>query len=261
MTILAPVEKAGTMEKLTDPVTSDSELEEGEIANDEIEIISEFIRQPPIKLQKSSPKKSIPGSNSISSRKLDIFADARLHRLKHSGSSSSGGGSVDSKHISELKPVHKTSREKPSISSKRKSPARTPKRLGQSRSTSKTDTSRSSRSRVSSSRSNRGRQSSNQAKKEEKLINSVTFESEESKETKWKQSFEELLVTPGSVESIDDDSGSEGDEELKLRMEALNSVVNAKPKDVSNDVVSPKSNSTPEPVISNGVQVYLYEIF
>jgi hypothetical protein len=61
------------------------------------------------------------------------------------------------------------------------------------------------------------------------------------------------------VESIDDDSGSEGDEELKLRIEALNSVVvNAKPKDVSNDVVSSKSDSTPEPIISNGVQVYLY---
>jgi hypothetical protein len=64
------------------------------------------------------------------------------------------------------------------------------------------------------------------------------------------------------VESIDDDSGSEGDEELKLRIEALNSVVvNAKPKDVSNDVVSSKSDSTPEPIISNGVQVYLYKIF
>jgi hypothetical protein len=63
------------------------------------------------------------------------------------------------------------------------------------------------------------------------------------------------------VESIDDDSGSEGDEELKLRIEALNSVVvNAKPKDVSNDVVSSKSDSTPEPIISNGVQVYLYKI-
>ena len=77
------------------------------------------------------------------------------------------------------------------------------------------------------------------------------------KETKWKQSFEELLVT-GSVESIDDDSGSEGDEELKLRIEALNSVVvNAKPKDVSNDVVFSQSNSTPEPITSNQVQVYL----
>ncbi|XP_046444069.1 nucleolar protein dao-5-like isoform X3 [Daphnia pulex] len=255
MTILAPVEKAGTMEKLTDPVTSDSELEEGEIANDEIEIISEFIRHPPMKSQKSSPRKSIPGSNSISSRKLDSFA----HRLKHSVSNSSGGGNVELKHVSELKPVPKTSREKPSISSKRKSPARTPKRLGQSRSrstsTSKPDTSRSSRTRLNSTRSSRGRQSSNQAKKEEKLINSVTYESEESKEKKWKQSFEELLVTPGSVESIDDDSGSEGDEELKLRIEALNSVVvNAKPKDVSNDVVSSKSDSTPEPIISNGVQ-------
>ncbi len=64
--------KAGTMEKLTDPVTSDSELEEGEIANDEIEIISEIIRHPSNKIpHQSSTRETIISKNLGLLRKLD----------------------------------------------------------------------------------------------------------------------------------------------------------------------------------------------
>lgn len=255
MTILAANAKAGTMEKLTDPVTSDSELEEGEIANDDIEIISEFIRHPTIKSQKLHFGK--PGNGVMPLRKPDSFAENRLHSSKHPGSGSNSGGNsgkIELKHTSGLKADQRSSREKSSVSSKRKSPPRMLKRLGQSRP--RMDSNSSSRSRVSGSRSNRERESSNQARKEEKPCNSVTIGTGESKDKRWKQSFE--IVTPGSVESMEE-SGSDVEEEIKLRLEALNSVVvNAKPKDIPNsDVISSLSNSIPEPVISSGIQVFI----
>lgn len=255
--------KAGTMEKLMDPVTSDSELEEGEIANDEIEIISEIIRHPPNKIpHQSSTRETIPGKKLGSIRKLDCSADTQLIRGKLPGLSGGGnGGKMDSKRVSDLKPAQRAGSVKSSVSLKRKSPPRSVKRLGSSRSTSKSgnnSSSRSSRNRISSSssRSNRERGSSTQAKKEDKPTgNSLTLTSAASRESKWKHSFE--LVTPGSVESVAADSASESDEEIKLRLEALNSVVvNAKPKEVTNsNGASSLCNSTPEPLITNGVQV------
>ncbi|KAK4036974.1 hypothetical protein OUZ56_029019 [Daphnia magna] len=255
MTILAAIVKAGMMEKLTDPVTSDSELEEGEIANDDIEIISEFIRHPPIKSQMLNSRKSVLETNVVSSRKPDSFTENRLHSTKHPGSGINSGGNsgkMELKHVGGLKPAQRSSRGKSSVSSKRKSPPRMLKRLGQSRS--RMDSNSSSRNRFSGSRSNREKVPSNQARKEEKPGNSVTIGSEESKDKRWKQSFE--LITPGSVESMEEDSGSDVDEEIKLRIEALNSVVvNAKPKEISNsDVTLPQTNSMPEPLISSGIQ-------
>ena len=263
MTIRDAAVKAGTMEKFTDPVTSDSELEEGEIANDEIEIISEIIRHPPRKISRRSSRGSVPVKNlTISIRKLDGSAETRQIRESISGSSSGGvsGGKIDSKRVSDLKPVRRTSTsEKSSVSVKRKSPPRTLKRLGASRSTAKPEISRSSRNRLSSSSSRSNRERGPSTKKEDKHAgNSLILTSAASKDTKWKQSFE--LVTPGSVESMDIDSASESDEEIKLRLEALNSVVvNVKPKEVSKPDVTPSiSNSTPEPPMTNGVQVYFY---
>ncbi|XP_057376813.1 nucleolar and coiled-body phosphoprotein 1-like isoform X2 [Daphnia carinata] len=255
MTILAAIVKAGTMEKLMDPVTSDSELEEGEIANDEIEIISEIIHRPPIKPQMLNSGKSVLETNLVSSRKPDSFTETRLHSSKHAGSGTNSGGNngkIELKPIGGLKPTQRSSREKSSVPSKRKSPPNTLKRLGQSRS--RLDSNSSSRNRFSGSRSNRERVPSNQVRKEEKPGNSVTIGSEDSKDKRWKQSFE--LITPGSVESMEEDSGSDDDEEIKLRIEALNSVVaNAKPKEnLNSDVTIPQINSMSELVISSGIQ-------
>lgn len=264
MTILAATVKAGTMEKFTDPVTSDSELEEGEIANDDIEIISEIIRHPPNKKMQPRLKESIHGKNSLVARKGEIpkVVDSRLQKQKLSVSTSSSGGrggKIETKRTSDQKPAPRNAvGEKSSVPVKRKSPARNLKRLGQHRSSPKAEISRSSRFRANS-RSNRERGSSMQSKKEDKSYNSLAVASGASKDAKWKQSFE--LVTPGSVESMDTDSDPETDEEIKLRLEALHSVVNAKPKDVPiSDVISSQTCSTPDSLIPNGMQV-VYQIF
>lgn len=265
MTISATSIKTGTMEKLTDPVTSDSELEEGEIASDEIEIISEFIRHPPNKRTKLNSRDGIVhhGQSCDSTRKSASLKALESVNKKSLGSSNSGEGKgrkTEVKRNSDTKTVAKRAvNGKANFDGvKKKSTAEGVNRLGNYRSSSKSGSSRSSRLR-SKDRSLRERDLPSQLKSDDKPPNSKPSSPGASRDFKWKKSFE--LVTPGSVESIDADSGSDIDEEIQLRLEALNSVVmNAKPKDVQLlDVVSSQSCSTPESLNQNEVQVH--EIF
>ena len=233
------------MDKLTDPLTSDSELEEGEIASDEIEIISEIIRQPPTKhsIQSNTTSHSVSTSrkslSSSSFPKLDNSTHAIVRPSgrkpaeksdsKRTGTSSSSSFRSGASRKSEKSPGPVRSS---SSSRKRVEPYKTKSENNSSRSRS------SSRQNDRAKPTNTNRQPSNRQRENEKLFKTST-----SKDSKWKQSFE--LVTPGSVESVAaHSSGSETDEEeeIKLRLEALYSVgVNAKPKEVSNNIDSPAS--------------------
>ena len=256
MTILVTPVKVGMMEKLTDPVTSDSELEEGEIANDEIEIISEIIRRPPKKIQQLNTRDNKVAGKPPLNRKSGSVIDKKLQRPKSQGYSGTVS-KTDVRHSNEGKPIQKVMSQKSPGLLKKRSPARSVKRLGQpSRSSSKTESIYSS-----SNRSNRDRNLASVKKKEDKVCRSKPT-SEISEDTKWKNTFES--ITPGSVESMDLDSDGESDEEIRLRLEALNSVVNAKTKDVSNsDGLSSIGKTTPEPTTVNGIQVLLsyFQVF
>lgn len=238
------------MDKLTDPLTSDSELEEGEIASDEIEIISEIIRQPPTKhsIQSNATGHSVSSSRKSSSSSSFPKLDNSTHAVvrpsgrkpaeksdsKRTGTSSSSSFRSGASRKSEKSPGPVRSS---SSSRKRVEPYKT-KSENNSSSRSRSSSRQNDRAKPTNTRQPSNRQPSGQLKREnEKLFKTS------SKDSKWKQSFE--LVTPGSVESVAaHSSGSETDEEeeIKLRLEALYSVgVNAKPKEVSNNINSPVS--------------------
>lgn len=231
MTIFVTQNKVGSMEKLTEPVTSDSELEEGEIASDDIEIISEIIRT-------ASPLKATVKRRGPD--KLPARLNNPIKRVKTDKPDRNSRNSVNSRNDSQK--AHKA---KPNGH-----PQRSPSRNWQKFGVSKPNVRQQIDEKISPKPKNSKKptpkkvnpyNSSGHKKVDTKLPHSrqtslskeaspPKFETslppvsneETQVDFKWRNSFE--LVSHCSVESMSIDSSSEADEEMELRLAALNSL-------------------------------------
>lgn len=258
MTILATQIKVGAMEKLTEPVTSDSELEEGEIACDEIEIISEIIRT-------ASPLKPAAKRRCLDKAPARVDIPAKRAKPVKADRNSRNNSKCrnDSQKTHKTRPTNHPQRSpsrnwqrfnvsKPSvrqqidgkISPKSKSSKKpTP--------TKKVNSYNAPSCKKMETRSPRDRQTSLSREvtppKFDKSPPSVSNEEIQS-EYKWRNSFE--LVSHCSVESMSIDSSSEADEEMELRLAALNSLN----KEVTENVGTTESVEKPQCIIAEAVE-------
>ena len=245
---------------------SDSELEEGEIANDEIEIIEEVIRRPPsaslISVKSLTQNSSRPPPPNFKrspppNKKSDALVEPILKRPRivlEKETANAGATSTTGRvgHKGEGKFASRSSNPKRRSSSsaiRRKSPPRNQLRkvqLGSYKS-------------HSSDNSHLSKDSSKSGGSQKILPNEQTLISkpikperpEPAQDAKWIPAFES--TSRCSVESMDIDPSSEDEDEvLGLRLAALHSVVSngSKSKEVkepSVDAVDAKSPKSPPP--------------
>ena len=219
------VHDSSTMEKvtqLTEPLSdSESELEEGEIANDDIEIV--YIKTGP------ASKRCLPPTLPSYSRKTD-------------SSSLSANNDVNSKRQKLNSPLYSKSENQlktnPKLSPLKKTSPLSRSKLNVKKEESRRNSTygsgvKSSKHTKSSSNDGRTTKSRSMLKehKREDPVRSQASSKDADKDLKWRQSFEMVNRSEEKVES--DSSASEIDEEMELRLAALNSVVvNAKPKNI-----------------------------
>jgi len=246
-------ERRLTMEKLTEPVSEDgseSELEEGEIANDDIEIIDIVIRHKTRDFGPVSPKRYPPYSRKSNGRFSADESKSKRQKLNPLISSKSVNQVKSSSKVSVVKKVSPISRSKvihsksEDNSSRRTSTHQTGLKNGSSSKHSKSSTSGTNTRRVSVSRES----------KYLETVEDVTL-NDPVKDFKWRKSFELVTHQANSAshqEVESDSSSSEIDEEMELRLAALNSVVvNAKPKTkLEVEINSTKDDSPSEPLVS-----------
>ena len=231
MTILSAQIKTGAMEKLTEPVTSDSELEEGEIASDEIEIISEIIHtasplRPVVKCR--GPDKAPARLDNPAKRVKTVKADRNFRnnvKCRNDSQKVNKTRTTSHPHRSPSRNWQRFNGSKPSVRQQ------TDEKISPKPKTSKKPTPKKINSYNTASckkletKPPRGRQTSLSKEasppKFDKSPPSISNESAQA-DLKWRNSFE--LVSHCSVESMSIDSSSEADEEMELRLAALNSL-------------------------------------
>lgn len=279
MTIQA-AKLAGKMAtKTTEPLTvatsesCDSELEEGEIANDEIEIIEEVIRhpvpppisnvKPPMQQHVIRPSTTVKRSPPPS-RKFDSSLDTLS--LKRSRVDGAGNISVTlfnvnvtRKHDAETKSTTKrrstaAGRSPTRNQSRKVLPPNPIKPFNNGMQQLKDSSSNGHAERAK--RPPTTREPALRPSKSESSIQSsvVNHGKPEPAKDKWVSTFES--TTCCSVESMDIDSSSEDDEELGLRLAALHSVVSnsnkpKEPKEPHSDSGPSSKSPPPQPVTEN----------
>ena len=205
--------------KFTEPVTSESELEEGEI-NDDIEIISEIRRAPRSNSVPRPPRKAIPLNTSTKPQVVRLKAPPRnppSSKNDRKSSNSSNGNGRSNRSSGACDRVRMKS---------------SPFKGGSARSGANSSRSAGTGKRPASHLSGEGKSrekavgSGGSSAQRDALALHLRGESSYIDEVmKWKSSFE---LVSNSVESMSI-SSEEDDEEMELRLAALNSVVlNAK---------------------------------
>ena len=263
---------------MTEPVTSESELEEGEIINDDVEIITEIIRSAPVRRPKPLPcsPKTVDRSTATNLKKLPSPATpyplGNYEKSNRSNRTNQHAGSETCQsRPKSSRPAHtsnstSTSKAWPK-SSNTKTAAPDRAKPKQSKPVSRPAANNSNRKPESRSQTrstpNKRKYPSDTGPVEppasEKKTTGPTAElsPHSSSENKWKNTFE--VVSNISVDSNMSLASEEEDaEEMELRLAALESVVtNAKPKEAQPDLseISIPTQGLPNPAADQVINI------